>query len=85
MLAARASRSRAFFELLGSLRKLTNYRCALLQVVVGMHNAVNERSWNHVLEWERTLHPRCTTHCAVPCTPVPISAEVEACCLTYAP
>ena len=29
----------------------------LMPVVVGMHNAVNERSWGQLLEWERTLHP----------------------------
>lgn len=28
-----------------------------MQVVVGMHNAVNERTWAQLLEWERALHP----------------------------
>jgi len=25
--------------------------------VVGIHNAVNETTWRHVLEWEKSLHP----------------------------
>eukprot|EP00041_Stephanoeca_diplocostata_P012592 m.210744 g.210744 ORF g.210744 m.210744 type:complete len:354 (-) comp19018_c0_seq5:120-1181(-) len=28
-----------------------------MSTVVGMHNAVNERSWKELLQWERTLHP----------------------------
>mmetsp|Transcript_31077 Transcript_31077/g.93333 ORF Transcript_31077/g.93333 Transcript_31077/m.93333 type:complete len:360 (+) Transcript_31077:134-1213(+) len=28
-----------------------------MSTIVGMHNAVNERSWAELLEWERQLHP----------------------------
>ena len=38
-------------------RKGHNPSEELMPVVVGMHNAVNERSWGQLLEWERTLHP----------------------------
>ena len=27
-----------------------------MQVVVAMHNAVNEKSWQEVMLWEKTLH-----------------------------
>lgn len=29
-----------------------------MKTVVGIHNAVNERTWNEVLRWEHTLHER---------------------------
>jgi len=27
--------------------------------VIAIHNSVNERTWEQVVEWERTLHPEC--------------------------
>ena len=34
-----------------------HYLISLPQTVVGMHNAVNERSWRLLMEWEKQLHP----------------------------
>eukprot|EP00038_Savillea_parva_P024737 m.44913 g.44913 ORF g.44913 m.44913 type:complete len:375 (-) comp6592_c0_seq1:260-1384(-) len=28
-----------------------------MSTIVGMHNAVNERTWSELLQWERQLHP----------------------------
>ena len=30
-----------------------------MDAVVAIHNAVNERAWAEVVEWESTLHPEC--------------------------
>lgn len=30
-----------------------------MDAVVYVHNRVNERTWEGILEWEKTLHPDC--------------------------
>lgn len=42
------------------LRKNKDPEAESMEAVVKVHNVTNERTWDHVLEWER-MHPSCPT------------------------